>query len=137
MKPTVRVQPLLAGLALILLGACRSDEPENDDMGKTPTQPAGNLQSDPYFYKVNSVMGVVTSAGKPVPGATVTILKTKESFPIDPSGSYVVVLDPAKLGGRRHELSFTAPGYAEQRLFVTVPENNQTRVDVELMPAKK
>ena len=107
-------------------------------MGSNPTRnPAGGLQSDPHFYKLNSVMGEVTAGGRPVAGATVTIVKTGESFPIDASGSYVLVLDPVRLGGRRHELAFSAPGHAEQRHFVLVPENNQTRLDVELVPVKK
>lgn len=102
-----------------------------------PKKPTGSLQSDPRVYKLNSVMGEVTCAGRPVPGATVTILKTSESFPIDPSGSYVIVLDPVRLGGRGHDLVFAAPGYAKQQHFVLVPENNQKRLDVELVPLKK
>jgi hypothetical protein len=138
MKPMVRVQPLLAGLVLALVGACATDAPENNDMAKSPSgEPAAGLQSDPHFYKLNSVMGVVTSGGKPVPGATVTIVKTNESFPVEATGSYVLVLDPARLGGRRHELAYAAPGHVEQRHFVYVPDNNQTRFDVELLPAKK
>lgn len=106
-------------------------------MGTNPKQPTGSLESDPYFYKLNSVMGEVMSGGKPVPGATVRIVKTSETFPIEASGSYVIELDPQRLGGRRHELAFSAPGYVEQRHFVLVPENNQTRLDIELVPEKK
>jgi hypothetical protein len=136
MNLTVRVQPLLAGLVLVLVGAGKTDAPEKNDMGTPADKPAGGLQADPRFYKLNSVMGVVTSGGKPVPGATVTIVKTSESFPVEATGSYVIVLDPERLGGRRHELAYAAPGCIEQRHFVYVPENNQTRHDVELLPAK-
>ncbi len=119
-----------------LFGACQSDTEKT--MGTKPTEkPAGGLESDPYFHRNNSVMGEVRSGGKAVPGATVTIVKTGESFPVEASGSYVIVLDPERLGSRGHELAFRAPGYAEQRHFVLVPENNQTRLDVELVPAKK
>lgn len=103
----------------------------------TPKKPTGSLESDPRVYKLNSVMGEVKSAGRPVAGATVTIVKTKESFPIDASGAYVLVLDPVRLGARGHDLVFAAPGYVEQRHFVLIPENNQKRLDVELVPAKK
>ncbi len=97
---------------------------------------SGGLQSDPGFYKLNSVVGEVKSAGKAVPGATVTIVSTQESFPVDAGGFYILVLDPAKLGKRPKELLFAAPGYAEQRHSVLVPENKQIRLDVELLPAK-
>lgn len=106
-------------------------------MGSKQGKPASGLEADPRVYKLNSVMGSVLSGGKPVPGATVTILKTGESFPIDPTGAYVLVLDPVKLGGRGHELAFRAPGFAEQRHFVLVPENNQAYLDVELVAVAK
>ena len=137
MKRTLRGS--LFASALLVCGACQSDNNESTDMGSKPTQkPPTGLQSDPHFYKLNSVMGEVRCAGRAVPGATVTIVKTGESFPIEPSGQYVLVLDPQKLGGARgHELAFRAPGYVEQRHFVMVPENNQTRLDVELVPEKR
>jgi hypothetical protein len=138
MKHAVLARPLLGVLALVFVGACATDTAENTNMGSNPKQkPSGSLQADPHFYKLNSVMGEITSGGRPVKGATVTIVKTSESFPVEESGSYVIVLDPVRLGGRRHELAFSAPGYAEQRHFVLVPENNQTRLDVDLVAKKK
>jgi hypothetical protein len=138
MKIAIHVRPFLGVIPLVVVGACVTESPENTTMGSNPKQqPAGNLESDPFFYKLNSVMGEVTSGGRPVPGATVRIVKTSESFPVEASGSYVIELDPERLGGRRHELAFSAPGYVEQRHFVLVPENNQTRLDVELVPEKK
>jgi len=94
------------------------------------------MESDPNLYKLNSVMGEVKSAGKPVPGATVTIVATGEKIPIEDSGFYILVLDPAKLGKRPKELLFAAPGHTEQRHSVLIPENKQIRLDVELVPAK-
>jgi hypothetical protein len=129
----VIVPRVLFACALIAVGACKTDKAEKENMGSKPTgKPAAGLEADPFYYKLNSVMGEVTSAGKPVPGAKVTIVKTGESFPIEASGAYVLVLDPVKLGGRGHEIAFSAPGYVEQKHFVMVPENNQTRLDVEL-----
>lgn len=128
---------ILCVLALLVAGACKSNHAEQANMGSKPTGKTTGLESDPYFYKLNSVTGVVTSAGKPVPGATITILQTGESFPVEASGTYVLVLDPERLGKRGHELAFSAPGYVEQRHVVVVPENNQTRLDVELVPEKK
>jgi len=103
---------------------------------KQDNKAGGGIESDPGFYKLNSVVGEVKSGGKAVPGATVTIVATKESFPVEASGFYILVLDPAKLGKRPKELLFAAPGYAEQRHSVLVPENKQVRLDVELVPAK-
>jgi hypothetical protein len=97
---------------------------------------SGSLESDPNLYKRNSVMGEVKSAGKAVPGATVTIVATGEKFPVEESGFYIIVLDPAKLGKRPKELLFAAPGFAEQKHSVLVPENKQVRLDVELVAAK-
>ena len=125
-------QRVLLVLALVAVGACKTDKTENSNMAKPTKQPTGSLEANPFYYKLNSVMGECLAGGKPVPGAKVTIVKTGESFPIEPSGAYVIVLDPEKLGARGHELAFSAPGYAEQRHFVMVPENNQTRLDVEL-----
>jgi len=99
-------------------------------------KPGGTLQADPRLYKRNSVMGTVTAGGKAVPGATVTIVATGESFPVESGGSYIVVLEPAKLGLAAKELLFAAPGYVEQRRTVSVPENKHVRLDVELSPAK-
>jgi len=137
MSSTIRVRPALGLAFLVVAGACSSENTENH-MGSNPKQqPGGQLESDPALYKLNSVMGVVSSGGKPVKGATVTILKTKESFPIGAGGDYIIELDPERLGAQGHELAFSAPGYVEQRHFVVVPENNQTRLDVELVPVKK
>lgn len=137
MRLATRAQLVFFACALLSGSACQSDTSEDTDMGSKPTKPATGLQSDPHFYKLNSVMGEVRSDGRPVPGATVTILETGESFPVEASGSYVIVLDPERLGGRGHELAFRAPGFVEQRQFVLVPENNQTRLDVELVAEKR
>lgn len=117
-------------------GCGTSNEDGNSMNSKRDGKPGGTLQADPKMYKLNSVMGEVTSRGKAVEGATVTIAATGEKFPIEPSGFYILVLDPAKLGKRPKELLFAAPGYAEQRHSVLVPENKQIRLDVELIPAK-
>ena len=122
---------------MMVLSGCGTSNYESDSMkSKQDNKAGGRLESDPSIYKLNSVMGEVKSGGKPVPGATVTIVATKESFPIEASGFYILVLDPAKLGKRPKELLFTAPGYAEQRQSVLIPENKQIRLDVELVPAK-
>ncbi|MEZ5979005.1 MAG: carboxypeptidase-like regulatory domain-containing protein [Planctomycetota bacterium] len=97
--------------------------------------PSSGLESDPRFHKNNSAMGSVTSGGKPVPGAKVTIVQTSESFDVGDDGRYIVVLDPVRLGARGHELEFSAPGYVSQKHFVVVPENNQAYLDVELEAA--
>ena len=137
MQIQARAHIISSMLALLALGGCAGHSTKDEDMGAKPTgKPAGKLEADPRVYKLNSVKGTVLAGGKPVPGATVTILKTGESFPVPTTGSYVIVLDPVKLGGRGHELVFSAPGYAEQRHFVLVPENNQAYLDVELVPAK-
>jgi len=137
MQIQARAHIISSLLALLALGGCAGHSKKDEDMGaKSTGKPAAGLESDPRVYKLNSVKGTVLAGGKPVPGATITILKTGESFPIDPTGSYVLVLDPVKLGGRGHELLFSAPGYAEQRHFVLVPENNQAYLDVVLVPAK-
>jgi hypothetical protein len=134
MRVAVRAQIVFCAVALVAVGACRSGSAEDTKMG---TKPSGKLESNPNVYKLNSVMGEVLSEGKAVTGATITIAKTGESFSVQPSGFYVFVLDPEKLGARGHELKYSAPGYAVQRHFVMVPENNQTRLDVELVPEEK
>jgi len=93
------------------------------------------LESDPQFYKRNSVMGSVTSGGAAVPGATITIVKTGERHAADETGTFVIVLDPDSLGTRQHELVFSAPGFVEQRQTVYVPVNKQVRLDVDLVSA--
>ncbi len=95
-----------------------------------------NLQSDPKMYQLNSVMGEVKSGGSVVSGATVTVVATGENIPVEPNGFYIVVLDPAKLGNKPKDLIFKAPGYAEQRQSVLIPENKQVRLDVNLVPSK-
>src|SRR3974390_1808008 len=128
----------LLSLLLMTMSGCRISKDETNSMNsKQDNKAGGGLQSDPNMYKLNSVMGEVKSGGKAVPGATVTIVATGESSPIEDSGFYLLVLDPAKLGKQSHELLFAAPGYAEQRHAVWVPENKQVRLDVELMPATK
>lgn len=94
------------------------------------------LQADPRFYKLNSVFGEVTSGEKAVKGATITLVATKEVFPVEASGFYLLVLDPAKYGKRPKELLFSAPGYTEQRHSVSISEDMQTRLDVQLVPSK-
>jgi len=103
---------------------------------KQDVKASGGLESDPNMYKLNSVMGEVKSGGKAVPNATVTIVATGESIPVEAGGFYILVLDPAKLGKKPKELLFAAPGYAEQKHSVLVPENKQVRLDVELVPAR-
>lgn len=138
MQIALHAKIVVCAVALVVIGACRSKSPEDTNMGTKPTgKPAGKLESDPNVYKLNSVMGEVLSDGKAVAGATITIVKTGESFAVQPSGFYVIVLDPVKLGARGHDLLYSAPGYVSQQHFVVVPENNQTRVDVELVPEKK
>jgi len=120
---------------MMAMSGCGTSNDKTDSM-KQDNNASSGMQSDPRLYKHNSVMGAVKSGGKPVPGATVTIVANQESFPVGPGGSYILVLDPAKLGSRPIELLFAAPGYAEQRHSVLVPENKQIRLDVELVPAR-
>jgi len=122
---------------MMAMNGCGTSNDETHSMkAKQDNKASGGLQSDPGFYKLNSVVGEVKSAGKAVPGATVTIVATKESFPVEASGFYILELDPAKLGKRPKELLFAAPGYAEQQHSVFVPENKQVRLDIELVPAR-
>jgi hypothetical protein len=137
MQYALRARLVVCSALLVAASACTSNSPEDANMGSKPAgKPRGGLESDPYYYKLNSVMGTVTSGGKPVAGATVMIAATGESFPVGPSGEYVIVLDPVKLGGKGSELVFRAPGYVEQRQYALVPENNQIRIDVELVREK-
>jgi hypothetical protein len=131
-----KVLSITALLALVIMGmsGCGTSNDKADSMKQD--NKASSMQSDPKLYKLNSVMGEVTSGGKAVPGATVTIVATKESFPVEESGFYILVLDPAKLGKRPKELLFAAPGFVEQRHSVLIPENKQVRLDVELVPPK-
>ena len=94
--------------------------------------PPARLQSDPHFYKLNSVMGTVVSNGKPVAGATITVAKAKVTFQVEPTGSYVIELDPKQFGGLSHMLVYSAPGFQDETRHVLIRENNQIRVDVEL-----
>jgi hypothetical protein len=127
----------LLSLVMMAMSGCGTSNYETDSMkSKQDKKASGDMQSDPGFYKLNSVVGEVKSGGKAVPGATVTIVATGESLPVEAGGFYILVLDPAKLGKRPKELLFAAPGYAEQRHSVLVPENKQVRLDVELVPAK-
>ena len=96
---------------------------------------ATGLEADPQFYKRNSVLGTVTSGGKPVPGATITIVKSGEEHPVNETGTFVIVLDQESLGTRQHELAFSAPGFAEKRETVYVPMNKQVKLDVVLEAA--
>ena len=125
----------LLSLVMMAMSGCGTSNDKTDSM-KQDKKASGGLESDPSLYQLNSVMGEVKSGGKAVPGATVTIVATKENFPVEAGGFYILVLDPAKLGKRPKELLFAAPGYAEQRHSVLVPENKQVRLDVELVPAK-
>jgi hypothetical protein len=120
----------LAVFAALCLCACNAATDEDASMKAKPQ--GGDLQADPFFYKRNSVICEVMSGGKPVPGASVTIVATGETFPIGTSGVYVLVLDPAKLGKRPHEIAFKAPGYVEQRRSVLVPEDKQIKLVIEL-----
>jgi hypothetical protein len=127
----------LLSLVMMAMSGCGTSNVKTDSMkSKQDNKASSGMQSDPKLYKLNSVMGEVKSGGKAVPGATVTIVATTESFPVEASGFYILVLDPAKLGKRPKELLFAAPGYAEQRHSVLVPENKRVRLDVELVPAK-
>jgi len=122
---------------MVTVSGCGTSNDETNSMkSKQDNKASGTLQSDPELHKPNSVMGEVKSGGKGVPGATVTIVATGESLPIDASGFYILVLDPAKLGKRPKELLFAAPGYVDQRRSVLIPENKRIRLDVELVPAK-
>jgi len=102
------------------------DNDASSDTGKRELKP------NPYFYKVNSVMGNITSGGDGVPNATVTIVQTGEVLQVEAHGSYSVVLDPVKLGTDTHELVFSAPGHKPLRRTVTIPDEQRIRLDVEL-----
>ncbi len=100
------------------------------------SKPTGRLESDPKTHQSNSVLGAVMSNGKPLTDATVTVVQTKEKFAVGTGGSFVIVLDPKALGTRHHKLVFSAPGYKDQAQEVFIPENNQTRLTVELEPVE-
>jgi hypothetical protein len=136
MEAAVRSKVLVL-LALTLASGCSSNRNEDPSMGTDPAKKGTGLESDPYFYKLNSVTGRVMAGGKPVKGAAITIVRANEKVPIEADGVYVLVLDPARFKSDTHELVFSAPGYVEQRITVTIPANNQVRVDVELEPAGK
>jgi hypothetical protein len=136
MRRSILSTTALLSLVMMVMSGCGITEDKADSMkSEQSNKSSGGLQSDPKFHKLNSVVGEVKSGGKAVPGATVTIVATKETIPVEPSGFYVLVLDPAKLGKRPKELLFAAPGFAEQRHSVLVPENMQVRLDVELVPS--
>src|ERR1043165_1707277 len=106
----------LLSLVICVTSGCGTSNDKADSMkSKQDNKTSGVLQSDPRFHKLNSVLGEVKSAGKPVTNATVTIIATKESVPVDADGFYLVVLDPAKLGNGPKELLFSAPGFMDQR----------------------
>lgn len=114
--------------------ACRSDRPEDPTMDSDSSSGPGKrgLEANKYFYKENSVMGNITSDGKGVPDATITIVQTGEVVRVEAHGSYSVVLDPEVLGTNTHELVYAAPGLEPVRRTVTVPDDQRVRVDVEL-----
>jgi len=127
----------LLSLVMMAMSGCSTSNDETNSMkSKQDSKASGTLETYPRFHKPKSVIGAVMSGGKAVPGATVTIVATGESFPVESSGSYVVVLEPAKLGKRPKELLFAAPGCVEQRHSVLIPENKQIRLDIELVPVK-
>ena len=101
-----------------------------------PSQPSGELESNPDVYQLNSVRGAVLADGAPIAGATITVVATGAEFPVSEAGTYLIVLDPEELGARHHELRFAAPGHEPQTHVVRIPENGQTRFDVELARAK-
>ena len=121
---------------MMAVTGCGTSNNTDSMKSKQGNKPSGTLESDPNMYKLNSVMGEVKSAGKAVSNATVTVVITGEKFPVEASGFYIIVLDPAKLGKKPKELLFSAPGFADQTHSVLIPENKQVRLDVELVPAK-
>lgn len=107
-------------------------------MAKEPSKkPAAKLESDPRLYRVDSVMGNITCGGKPLAGATVTVVKSKAVVVAGAGGDYIVELDPKKLGSRHHELVFAAPGCASVTREVVLPDKQQLRIDVELKASSK
>jgi hypothetical protein len=123
-------------LAMMLSCGCGHDR-QDPNMKTDPTRQPAGLESDPQFYKLNSVMGEVTSGGKAIPGATITVVKLNETVAVEKDGTYVLVLDPERLGSDTHELLFSAPKHKPKRHTVTVPANNQVRLDVELEPERR
>ncbi len=104
---------------------------------KRSQEQAGELESDPRLYKINSVIGEVTSKNLPIPGATITVVATEEEHAVAKNGTYVLELDPERLGSNTHELLFSAPGYKDQRHTVTIPQDKRIRLDVELEPKSR
>lgn len=92
-------------------------------------------KANPLTHKRNAVLGAVTFEDRAIPGATITIVQTNETIPVRESGSYTLVLDPAKLGTNTHELVFSAPGFKDAHRTVTIPEWEAVELDVELVPA--
>src|ERR1051326_1823381 len=80
----------LLSFAIMAMSGCGTSNEETNSMKSK--QDRGGLESDPHFHKHNSVVGEVKSGGKAVPGATVTIVATKETSAIEPSGFYILVL---------------------------------------------
>jgi hypothetical protein len=130
METASRTHVSALALAVILAGGCGSASEEDPPMAPD----SSGLEADPFFYKLDSVTGAVLANDKGIAGATITVVSTGETMTVEDSGAYVLVLDPEKLGGRKHELLFSAPGYKDQTHTVEVPEKNQIRLDVELEP---
>ena len=136
MQRRILLKAVLLSLGIALSGCGTATDETNSMKSSKGDKSGGGWESDPRMDQPNSVLGEVKSGGKAVAGATVTIVATGESFPVEAGGFYLIVLDPAKLGHRPKELLFAAPGYTGQRHSVLVPENKRTRLDVELVPAK-
>ena len=94
---------------------------------------AKSSKRNPKFSQVNSVMGNVTSSGAANVTATITVVQTNETVEVPMPGSYSILLDPEKLGTDTHELVFSAPGHAEVRHTVVIPDQKRERLDVELI----
>ena len=136
MEPMKRAPLGAAVLALIACTGCGTN-PEEEPMME-PTQPGDSgpagLESDPSFYKRSSVIGEVSSADGVVPNATITVVKSGETHTADETGTFVIVLDPDKLGTRQHELVISAPGFSEHREVIYVPRDKQVKIQVTLEP---
>ena len=130
MEPLKRPFARSIVLALIACASCGSNPEEEPTM---ETGSAG-LESDPTFYRRSSVMGEVSSADGIVPNATISVVSSGETHSADETGTFVVVLDPEKLGTRQHELVFSADGFRDHREVVYVPKDKQVKVRVVLEP---
>jgi hypothetical protein len=124
-----RMLLLVLALAAGCGGTREEAEPEADN---APVPQGGGLQSDPQFYKLNSVVGQVTTGGKAVSGAKVKHVASGKVFDVLDNGTFVIVLDPKELGSNKHELEISAPGCRSVKRKIEIRENNQVRMDVEL-----